>query len=244
MRFFIVFLVISLIGPFWLLVSQQVTFSADYRTANRASSNIAPLPEATQEAVIQAYSARAFNWRGLFAVHTWIAVKPTNAKKYKVYDVVGWRMLHSEPVLGAMEDIPDRHWFDQKPQLILDIRGERAAALIPQIVTAVEQYPYPNEYHYWPGPNSNTFVAYIAREVPALSLMMPSNAIGKDFLVNNRFLAPAPSGTGYQVSLFGVVGVTLALREGLEVNFLGLVYGISPSQGVVKLPGLGELRLF
>jgi hypothetical protein len=31
------------------------------------------------------------------------------------------------------------------------------------------RYPYPNEYRAWPGPNSNTFTAYIAREVPELS---------------------------------------------------------------------------
>lgn len=47
----------------------------DWRTASRASSGLALRPEEEQEAVVQVYAARTFNWRGYFAVHTWIALK-------------------------------------------------------------------------------------------------------------------------------------------------------------------------
>ena len=50
-----------------------------------------------------------------------------------------------------------------------------------------------------------------------------------------------PSHTGYQVSLGGVAGVSVARKEGFEINLLGLVVGISPSQLAIKLPGFGEL---
>lgn len=231
-------------GPLWILLSGEIDFKTDYRTANRDSANIAPDPAATKEAIVLAYSARTFNWRGIFAVHTWIAVKRENATRYKVYDVVGWRLFQNKPVLATNEDIPDRHWFDQKPMLILDIRGEKAAELIPQIESVVATYPYPTTYHYWPGPNSNTFIAYVARHVPGMRLALPASAIGKDYLVSDRLFALAPSGTGYQFSLFGVFGVMLALHEGLEVNFLGLVYGISPYERAIKLPGFGTVRIF
>ena len=93
----------------------------------------------------------------------------------------------------------------------------------------------------WPGPNSNTFTAHVAREVPRLELELPTTAIGKDYLNNGSVFASAPSGTGYQVSLFGLLGVTVARKEGLEINFLGLALGIDPENLAVKLPGVGNV---
>ena len=52
---------------------------ADWRTASRESTGVAPDPAVTSEAVIQVYAARAYNWRGLFGVHTWVAAKPKDA---------------------------------------------------------------------------------------------------------------------------------------------------------------------
>jgi len=50
-----------------------------------------------------------------------------------------------------------------------------------------------------------------------------------------------PSGTGGQISIFGLLGVALALREGLEVNILGLSFGIDPQDFNLKLPGIGRI---
>ena len=56
-------------------------------------------------------------------------------------------------------------------------------------------------------------------------------------------IAHAPSGTGYQVSLLGLLGVTVALDEGVEVNVLGLVIGIDPKHLALKLPLVGSVGL-
>lgn len=239
---FIGFLILTFIGPLIILFSGKIDFYADWRTANRSSSHIAPSPHQTPEAVIQIYSARTFNWRGLFAVHTWIAVKPKNSKAYFVYQVVGWRLLRNLPPLMAESDIADRYWFNEKPMVILDIRGKEAEKIIPEIAKAAKTYPFPNKYVYWPGPNSNTFTAYIAREVPSLRLSLPSNAIGKDYLTHQSFFSRTPSGTGYQFSIYGLFGMTLAWQEGIEINLLGLVYGISFHPFAIKLPGLGDQK--
>jgi hypothetical protein len=95
----------------------------------------------------------------------------------------------------------------------------------------------------WPGPNSNTFLAHIARQVPELELHLPSNAVGKDFLPDGSLFAVAPSGSGFQVSLYGLAGILLAAREGLEVNLLGLSFGIDAVRPAVKLPALGRLGM-
>ena len=241
--FLIIYILLTFTGPLLILLSGQVDLHADWRTANRKSANIAPLAIETHEAVIQVYAARTFNWRGMFAVHTWIAVKPENAKHYSVYQSIGWRLfMNLSPVVEA-EDTPDRYWFDKTPQVILDIRGSAAEKLIPEIVAAVKSYPYTNEYRYWPGPNSNTFISFIARSVPALKLAMPSNAVGKDYLPGWQFVARAPSGTGYQISLFGILGIIVAYKEGIEVNLFGLVYGISPVEKAIKLPGFGDITI-
>lgn len=235
-----------IIGPLWVWQSGVVNLHLDWRTASRSSAHLAPDPAITKDAVIQVYSARAFHWRGLFSVHTWIATKDKNANQYIVYQVTGWRFFRGLAALTHEADIPDREWFAQKPKIILDIRGQEAEQLIPAIQQAVKNYPEPNTYLIWPGPNSNTFTAFVGRQVPALHLIMPSTAIGKDYLFANQVVAKTPSGTGYQLSLFGVLGVTLALYEGLEVNLLGLVFGISPSQLAIKIPGIGEIgwRIF
>ncbi len=84
-------------------------------------------------------------------------------------------------------------------------------------------------------------IAYIALQVPGLHLALPSNAMGKDYLSPITFFAHAPSGTGYQFSLWGIFGIILAKQEGLEINLLGFVYGFSPATRTLKLPGFGDI---
>jgi hypothetical protein len=238
---FIIFILLTIIGPIWMILHGQIDFRSDYRTADRSSSYLAPLPTEQSEAIIQIYAARAFNWRAIFALHTWLAVKTKNATHYTVYEVVGWRSFRGLSALHIKNDIPDRLWFNQKPKVLFDLRGEKAEMLIKQIEQIAKTYPYANKYITWPGPNSNTFIAYIARHIPQLKLALPSNALGKDYL-DNQFFSRAPSGTGFQISLYGYFGIMFALKEGIEINILGLVYGISPT--TLKLPGFGDISLF
>lgn len=235
--FLSVFLMLTLIGPAWILISGKIDWSLDYRTANRESAHIAPDPKKNPDAIVQVYSARAFNWRGVIATHIWIATKQKNASQYMTYQVIGWRKLRGLPPLIIQADIPDRYWFGQKPSLILDVSGVEAEKLIPQIIDAAKMYPYKDDYEIWPGPNSNTFPAFVARHVPMLELALPSTAIGKDLLPDYKFFARAPSGTGYQISLFGILGLLLAKKEGIEINILSLVYGVQFAPFAIKLPG-------
>ena len=111
---------------------------------------------------------------------------------------------------------------------------------MPRCATAC---PTPHEYRAWPGPNSNTFTAYIARQAPELGLDLPSNAVGKDFLPGGALFATAPSGSGFQVSLYGLAGVLLAVDEGFELNLLGLSIGLDATVPALKLPAIGRVGL-
>jgi hypothetical protein len=219
----------------------EASLGRSWNTATRDVSGLAPPPAATPEAVVQVYGARAFGWRGAFAVHTWIAVKPAGAASYTSYEVIGWRYWRGGDGLTRREGAPDRQWFGSTPEVYAELRGAEAAAAIPEIEAAVAAYPFAERYRTWPGPNSNTFTATIARQVPALRLDLPPTAVGKDYLGETTFVATAPSGTGYQISLFGVAGLLAAKQEGLEINLLGMTFGIDPLDLAVKVPGLGRL---
>src|SRR5215469_16099377 len=211
--------------------------------ASREPTGLAPDPAATPEAVIQVYAARAVAWRGVFSVHTWIAVKPTGADRFTRYEVLGFGVADGAPAVRVDRMGPDNYWFGAKPSLILDRRGPGVDELIAQIHDAVARYPYPHDYRAWPGPNSNTFTAFVARQVPALQLELPSNAIGKDYLPDGALFATAPSATGYQLSFFGVLGLTLARDEGFELNLLGFDIGFAVKSPALKLPGIGRVGM-
>ena len=105
------------------LILSNCSNGKDWRTASRESAGIAPDPSITNEAVLHVYGANAWGWRGLFAIHTWIAAKQTGEASYTVYDVVGWRGHHGQPVMKITQDVPDRYWYGEKPRLLKEHRG-------------------------------------------------------------------------------------------------------------------------
>ena len=154
----------------------------DWRTARRDSAGIAPDPSSTNEAIIQVYAADTWGWRGLFAIHSWIAAKRSGEDYYTVYDVVGWRGYRNEPVMRVARDIPDRYWYGETPKVLKDYRGAGTDQLIDAIDQAARDYPWKTTYKAFPGPNSNTFVAWIAKQVPELELQLPFSAIGRGYV--------------------------------------------------------------
>lgn len=154
----------------------------DWRTASREPAGIAPSPVQTKEAVLQVYGAHTWGWRGWFAIHTWIATKPTGADGYTVYEVIGWRRRRGLPVVRIEKDLPDRYWYGERPRLLKEFRGNGVDRLIEEVDQAAKSYPWPDTYKAFPGPNSNTFIAWISRRVPELGLELPFSAIGSGYV--------------------------------------------------------------
>ena len=190
-----------------------------------------------QEAAVQVWGARTLGVKGLFGVHTWIAARPTGSEEWTVYEVIGWRLRWSDSAVVIREREPDT-WFGAKAELYAEKRGAGVDELIKRVDYAARHYPYANTYTLWPGPNSNTFVAWISREVPELGADLPATAIGKDYL-GARVFASAPSGRGFQVSLAGLLGIAASPVDGFEINLLGLNFGLSGSG--LKLPLVGRI---
>ncbi len=213
--------------------------NSDWRSASREPAGLAPDAALHPEAVVQVYAARAFGWRGVFGVHTWVAVKPERAKAYTVYEVIGWKLRWHDTAVSIAERAADARWYGNVPELLAEKRGPQAQELLARIDQAARSYPYPDEYSAWPGPNSNTFTAWITRAVPELRADLPPTAIGKDYL-GSSVVSAAPSGSGVQFSVVGLLGVTASTVEGLELNLFGLTFGLDPWPPAIKLPLLGR----
>jgi hypothetical protein len=211
-------------------------------SARRDSSQQAPDPATTPEPVIQIYAARARGWRGILGVHTWIATKREGAPTYMRYEVIGWGVDRGLPAVRVNRAGPDDYWFGERPEKLVDRRGPGIDGVIDKVVAAVAAYPYPATYRLWPGPNSNTFTACIARAVPELRLDLPPTAIGKDYLPGGALGSLAtPGGGGLQLSLLGLGGILVSPEEGIELNVLGLTFGIDLVGPALKLPVVGRL---
>lgn len=213
----------------------------DWRTAPRHSAGIAPNPAGIAgAAIVQVYAAPTYGWRGRFATHPWIIYKRTGEERYTRHDVIGWR---APDVVQRDYALPDGLWYGATPQLLVEHRGHGVDAMITQIERAIDTYPFPHTYRAWPGPNSNTFLAHIGREVPALQLDLPANAIGKDYRPITNPLGVSSSGSGIQASLLGLLGLNIGLEEGIELNLLGLDFGIDFNRPALRLPFIGRLGM-
>ncbi|WP_241572394.1 DUF3750 domain-containing protein [Rosenbergiella nectarea] len=210
-----------------------------WTTARRDSAQLLADPRSIKDrALVAVFAAKTYGWRGHFAVHTWLVFKRRGETHYTRYDVIGWR---SSDLIRKDYTLADGYWYGARPHILVAHSGQVAEAMIPRLEEAVRSYPYPHTYHAWPGPNSNTFIAHIGRQVPALQLNMPANAIGKDYRPLTHPIGRPPSGKGVQLSILGLLGVNLGEQEGIEFNLLGMDLGVNVSPLQVRLPFIGNL---
>jgi acyl-CoA synthetase (AMP-forming)/AMP-acid ligase II len=110
-----------LLGPLSVMALGVVDLSTPWYAARQGRAGLAPDPAAERGAVVQVYGARAVRWRGAFAIHPWIAVKPEGATSYTTYQVIGWRAMRGGTALVTAEGAePDRHWYGAAPQLLAE----------------------------------------------------------------------------------------------------------------------------
>src|SRR5262249_34365070 len=209
-------------------------------TADWSGPHVVRRADEVRRARVLVFAARAGGWKSVFAVPTWVVVKPETSTAYTRYDVMGF----GQPVRVNLHE-PDAYWYGDRPRLVADVRGARAASAIPEIEAAVKHYPYATwgSYRVWPGPNSNTFTATLLRAAPELEVAMPSEAVRRDFRVDGAFAGLTGSHTGVELSIYGLLGAKLGWVEGVEVNFMGLVAGLDVRRPALKIPCFGRFGL-
>ena len=128
----------------------------------------------------------------------------------------------------------DERWG--RPVAVLDVfDGARATGLAHRIHTTAATFPASTDYRAWPGPNSNTFIDWLARTT-GLPTQLPPAAVGKDYAGWLR-MGITSTGTGLEVET-ALLGAQLGLREGVELHVLGLTAGVGLWPPELKLPFL------
>ena len=232
-----------LTGPLWTWKFSDLDLDTHWSRSSQATVKIPNAEVTKDEAVIQVYGARAYNWRGAFAVHTWIAIKEAGDPDFRRYDVIGWRHFRGMPVVSESTGLPNRAWFGNAPELYGQVRGQGAEKLINKVEDAIASYPASEFYRVWPGPNSNTFTAHVLRQVPELRVTLPPTAIGKDFPLG-FWIQPTTGGRGLQLTLWGIFGISVGIEEGLRLQWFALEFGLNPWKGELYWPGIGTLHLW
>ncbi|WP_373503314.1 DUF3750 domain-containing protein [Aestuariivirga sp.] len=222
-------------------LSMSRGWAESWRSADWGSSGLLPEAGSVPEARVMILAARTGRWKSIFAEHMSIVLKPAGADRWTRYDVVGWGNPVRRDAYPA-----DAFWYGNRPYVVMELSGAEAEALIPRVEESITRYPngVRGSYTVWPGPNSNSFVAWVVRNTEGFNAELPPVAVGKDYLGGGFQAARAPSGTGISVSAWGIAGMTVALDEGFELNLLGTAIGIDPGDLAVKLPSIGKVSLF
>ncbi|MEX0955392.1 MAG: DUF3750 domain-containing protein [Rhizobiaceae bacterium] len=210
-----------------------------WRAADWSASGVLPPASAEGDAAIYLMAARTGGIKGAFAVHSWIVAKRAGTGAYERYDKVGWGSPVRRNAYPA-----DGRWYSNTPWIVRAVHGEEAERLIPAIEAAIAGYPYSlrGDYRIWPGPNSNTFVAHILRQVPEFGGFLPPNAAGRDYAPGFLDVDWSSDAGDLHVTLGGLVGFAAGKMSGLELHFMGLVAGVDFSQPALKIPAAGAVQ--
>ena len=229
--FGLLFVLPTLVSLAWWGMIDRPT---SWNVADWGPSGVLPPAARVEGDVIHVLSARTGGWKGAVAVHSWIVWKRAGEARWTRHDVVGW----GNPVRRDAYP-PDGRWYSNKPWIVGTVAGPAAAAAIPRLERAVADYPWAGrgDYRIWPGPNSNTFVEHLLREVPALGMTLPPNAVGRTWTGR---LASRDAGGDLHLSAWGYAGLSLGPRTGLELHLLGQSVGLDLRRPGLKLPSLGR----
>ncbi len=213
---------------------------SSWREADWTSAAILPAPSADGTPRVYVLAARTGGLKGSLSEHSWIVLKPEGAARYERFDKVGW----GSPI--RRDGYPaDGRWYSNAPRIVAQLEGAAAERAIPKIRAAIDAYPFAARggYRIFPGPNSNSFVAHVLRAVPDLGAVLPPAAVGRDFPVDGRLLVLDWQAREFRASLFGYAGLAIGARSGLEFQLLGLVAGLDPLRGLLKIPGFGSVSI-
>jgi hypothetical protein len=113
---------------------------------------------------------------GLFASHYWFVVLDGGrAQRWEV-----WQTKHAggRAVGHLHRDLkpPDAGVGGGPMQIEAEWRGAQAATL-KSVLEEAQAYPFCQRYRYWPGPNSNTYAAWVLRRA-GIDHPLPRRAIG------------------------------------------------------------------
>jgi len=168
------------------------------------------------------------------AVHYWFVVFESASRRWHRWEVWQTKNAGGRSIGHIHCDMrhPDCGVGGGAYRLAAEWDG-RAAQRIRAVLARVSDYPHWDHYRAWPGPNSNTFTAWVLREA-GLPCCLDPRAVGKDYvgLLGAR-CSRGPFCAQLETPL---CGVRVSLHGGVEVHLLGLTCGLRWSPFEVHTP--------
>lgn len=234
----VVFVLPALLTLGWWVLQDR---PESWRSADWSASGVLPAARDARDAAVYVMAARTGGLKGAFAVHSWIVTKQAGGAPYVRYDKVGW----GAPIRRDAHPA-DGRWYSNEPAIVHAVTGAPAERLIPRVEAAIRAYPYSEQgdYHIWPGPNSNSFVAYVLKTVPGLGAHMPPNAVGRDYDARLLALDWYPESWDLHLTVKGLFGLSAGWTSGIELQFMGLVAGLDIARPAILVPAFGRVELW
>lgn len=195
-----------------------------------------------EDYIVAIKSARLPNympWYSTFAEHGWFDVRGKDG--WTRVEVISQNSGVRIQRIPTPEAHSDERFGGRQVHVLGLYKGESARVMGDALLARAPDFPYADYYSPWPGPNSNTFVDWLSKEVSGLAVVPYPTALGKDYPRNGWIDAGITSTrTGLELELM-VLGVQAGLIEGVELHVLGLTLGVGIWPPQLKLPFLPGL---
>ncbi|MCR9246394.1 MAG: DUF3750 domain-containing protein [bacterium] len=170
-------------------------------------------------------------WYTRWAEHLWIDYKLAGK-----WQRVEWNDVDHvlEYEISPTAAFADERW-DEGVAVHAVVTGHRAKLHAASIRARAAGYPCAVHYRAWPGPNSNSFVAWLVDQI-GLAVDLPHTALGKNFTTWVD-AGLTTGGTGLHVDTLPL-GVEVGLTEGVEVRLFGIGFGVTLWPPAIELPFL------
>jgi len=179
-------------------------------------------------------------WISRFASHTWLDVKNGSEANWGRLEIISAESGVLAYRIPSAEARSDTRWTN-RVEVIGLVSGDAAEKMIPALLKSAKNYSDRANYFAWPGPNSNTFISYLARETLGLHLQFNHNAVGKDY-VPWFYAGPSVTGSGWQADTW-LIGLQAGWRDGIQLHFIQLTFGISFFPPALDLPIIPRIGL-
>ncbi|MDP0490026.1 MAG: DUF3750 domain-containing protein [Verrucomicrobiota bacterium JB023] len=170
-------------------------------------------------------------WYSRFAKHTFIDYRDAPGQPWHRLEIVNKNSgIDHGPISAAQAHSP-RRW-GERVRILKQVREETPNTS--QDIRAFAARYDASVYRAWPGPNSNTFAEELLRSSKGIAAVIDHNAIGKE---HDFYFGPTAGGTGLEIQT-PLLGTALGLREGVELNLIGLTFRVSFWPPSLQLPFL------
>jgi hypothetical protein len=218
----------------WLLLAWLLLCLVGEFYSRLRPHSFTPVSERPAEPVAQLGYSRLPTALGLVAVHYHILTfDPAEGQwhrwelwQYADQGGTSWGHVHRDLIapeegVGGGPPHTEREW-----------RGDEARAILAALNRSAT-YPHRGEYLAWPGPNSNTYPAWVLREA-GVSADLDPRAVGRDYH-GRAGVGRTTTATGFAAES-PLLGGKVGLEDGAELHFLGFTVGVAAWPPATKTP--------